>query len=184
MKTFPRPLLVLGKSEFWISLFVIVYIFLSLTWLTRTSNPIIKRLVHHIGQITLVLGLDQNWSLFSPTIRDFNLHNLAIIRFRDGMIKLYEWPRMDRADWLVQARDEKYRKMFIDCMPWQPAADLLPAVSRFVARANANPDNPPVRINLCYFWSKTPLATSQDNLPWQSKYHCYFIYEVQPRDIP
>src|SRR6516165_3568603 len=106
MKPILRPFLVLGKSEFWISLFVVFYIFLALIWLGRDCNRTTRKIAGLFQSIILTLGLDQNWSLFSPTIRNINLHNIAMITFRDGSVKLYEWPRMDRSSWLEQLRNE------------------------------------------------------------------------------
>ena len=185
MKAILRPLMVLGKTEFWISLLIVFYIFLATIWLSRDSNPITGRLAKVFSQFILTVGLDQNWSLFSPTLRNINMHNVAMVTFRDGSVKLYEWPRMDRSNRLEQWRNEKYRKMFIDCIPWPTYSDMYPSVARFVARANANPNNPPEKVSLGYFWNFIPQpeqAVSQENLPYQTKYYCYYIYEVQPRD--
>jgi len=187
MKSILRPLNILGKSEFWISIFVTSYIVMIVLWLIRDSNPVLSRVVKFYGPIITVSGLEQNWALFSPKLRNFNFHNLAMITFRDGSVKLYEWPRMDRSNLIEKAQNEKFRKMFNDCMPWHSYADFHPSVARYVARANANPDNPPVRVALVYFWGVIPdpqFGFKQGNLPEQSKFCCYYVYQVHPRDLP
>lgn len=186
MKQILQPFAFVIRSDFWISMFVVAYCFLAMIWLLRDSNTGLGRLNQILSPITLTIGIDQNWSLFSPQIRNFNFHNIALITFRNGAIKLYEWPRMDRPDFYSQRRDEKYRKFFIDCLPWPECKDVLPSTARFVARANANPANPPIKVSLGYFWSFIPPPkrwTSQSELPYKTRYTCYFTYRVHPEDL-
>ena len=186
MKQILQPFTLFFRSEFWISIFVISYCFLSVVWLLRLSDPRFGQLKSLITPIVILEGIDQNWSLFSPELRNFNLHNVAFITFRNGAVKFYEWPRMDRSDMYAQRHDEKYRKLLIDCLPWNESKDVLPSVARFIARANANPANPPVKVTLGYFWSMIPPPTRgvrQNELPYKTKYSCYFNYRVQPGDV-
>src|SRR5688572_7238637 len=46
----------------------------------------------------LFWGLEQNWKLFSPVIRDINFHPVGIITFQDGFKEVWEPPRMDKLD--------------------------------------------------------------------------------------
>jgi hypothetical protein len=187
MKATHRPPNTLVKSEFWISVFVTTYIFLIVLWLIRDSNPMVHRVVNVFAPVIRVLGLEQNWALFSPDLRKFNLHNLSIVTFRDGSFKLYEWPRMERSNLIEKAQNEKFRKMFNDCMPWQTYADFRPSVARYIARANANPGNPPVQVALAYFFGAIPgpeVGVTQENLPEQSKFYCYYLYQVEAGDLP
>lgn len=187
MKATLRPLTILAKSEFWISIFVSCYVFLIVLWLIRDSHPLLRRLADVLSPPVTMLGLEQNWALFSPKLRDINFYNMAMITFRDGSVKLYEWPRMDRSNSIEQAQNEKYRKMFNDCFAWHSFGDFQPAVARFVARANANPENPPVRVALGYFWAYIPKPEqgfTQATLPELTKFNCYYVYQVQPRDMP
>lgn len=177
---------VLGAREFWISLFIAAYVFMAgLSFTPHT--PKLAPLKNVLAPLGILLGIDQTWSLFSPDLRKINYYNIASITFKDGSVKLYEWPRMDRATLLQQLSNEKYRKMFIDCIPWPDYAVFLPSVARFLARANANPANPPVLIALSYFWSSIPPPehwVNRDQLPQPNKFHTYYIYRVQAGDWP
>lgn len=176
----------LWNSEFWISIFIVAYLFIAAVILSSNGKDKVGPVITAIRTFSETCGLNQNWALFSPNIRRCNLHNIVIINFKDGAVKLYEWPRLDRADLLDQTRNDKYRKMFIDCMPWPKYSVFHPSLARFMAKANLNPKNQPEFISLAYFWCDIPPPEKwvpQQQLPETSKFYCYFTYKVQPEDL-
>jgi hypothetical protein len=173
------------KDELWISFFVISYVAIIVFW-SGAKFIGLSDLREKISPYISMFGIDQSWTLFSPTIRTMNLHNLSIISFADGSLKLYEWPRMDKTDGLGRVTKEKYRKMLDDCLPWAEYRMLAPAQGSFVARANVNPANPPQRLLLSYFWTDIPSPKGWINrlvLPEHSRLKNYFLYQVQPEDL-
>ncbi len=176
---------ILMKEELWISFFVFAYIAIILFW-SGAKFIGLSKLQEKISPYVSLFGIDQSWALFSPTIRTINLHNLAIISFADGSLKLYEWPRMDKLNILEKIKKEKYRKMFNDCLPWSDYRVLLPAPASLLARANFNQNNPPERLLLSYFWTNIPAPKGWINkapLPEHNQLKNYFSYQVQPEDL-
>jgi hypothetical protein len=175
----------LGKSEFWISLFVSAYIFTAIVMLFG-KDSIFAAFYKVFSPFPILLGLDQNWSLFSPTLKNFNMYNVALITFKDGSFKIYEWPRMERSDVFEQSRNEKYRKFFIDNLTDNQFKAFWPSAARFIARANHNPANPPQTISLAAFYALIPPPNhpvKQSQLPWPTGFYVYERYTVQPEDL-
>jgi hypothetical protein len=174
-----------SKSEFWISLFIVVYIVTGVISLFYKEPKLAN--FYRIFMIgPNLFGTDQFWSLFSPDLKNYNAYNVAIVTFADSSFKIYEWPRMERSDEFEKARNEKYRKMFVDCMPFDDFRPFLPSTARFVARANKDPENPPTSVALAMISGKIPppeLAVARSELPWWNTYRTYYRYRVQPEDL-
>ncbi|MBS1998125.1 MAG: hypothetical protein JSS86_17500, partial [Cyanobacteria bacterium SZAS LIN-2] len=80
------------------SLLIAAYLFFTITWLSPES-PTRDRLLEPVKQFWLFWGLDQNWRLFSPVIKDINFHTMAVITFEDGYRLSWELPRMKRLNY-------------------------------------------------------------------------------------
>jgi hypothetical protein len=169
-----------------ISLFILTYLTLVEIWVGPTSGYIGDKLQNIIRPVVVFSGLDQQWTLFSPVIRNINFHSTAVITFQDGSTKLYEWPRMEKLSFFDRWRFEKMRKFMNDCMPWPEYRDFWPALARFLTRANLNPKNQPTYVSLAYNFVEIPTFGN-----WTDRYHLpehihrvnWFVYKVIPKDL-
>lgn len=186
-QTKPKRILQLQDfREGLISVFIFGYIFFSLTWLSGESTTR-EAVMKPFERVWLFWGLDQNWRLFSPTIRDINFYPSAIITFEDGSKALWEPLLTERMNVFEKFQREKTRKWAIDLLPWEPFAKFQPDFARFVGRQYYNSVNKPVSISLNIHWAKIPPAiepiTSQSRLPFKSQFSTKFCYIFRDDDF-
>ena len=151
-----------------------------LTWISP-EGPLKAAILPYISPIVAATGIGQSWSVFSPDVREANYHETALITYKDGLLKLYEFPRMQKLDYLKRFRDEKFRKLFFDCMPWPEYKQFLPDFAQYVADCNESPSNPPQMISLIHHNCRTPEPDpdhwiSRSDLPEHTVQHTYYVY--------
>ena len=178
-----------------LSALIAVYLFFTISWLSPESEAR-TRIVEPIKQFWLFWGLDQNWRLFSPVIKNINFHTVAVITFEDGYRLNWELPRMKRLDYFQRFRDEKYRKWTIDSLPWPDYKPFWPDFARYVGRKFYNPVNKPVSLTLQLYWIEIPKPETKGlgnivapivpagALPEHTKMNTVFFYRYQPGDLP
>lgn len=195
LKSKIRPGLAGALDRAFINIFIIAYfaITVSSLWVaTPAQMTLVDRIIGSLTNMSLFVanlaGLGQNWSLFSPNVRNCNVYNLVVVTYQSGMLKLYELPRMEKLNLLGKWQQEKLRKLFNDNFPYPKHVMLRPPASRFLIRANGKPGDPPVR--LAYFLISNPIpppegtATRADkkaNLSTQIGN--YFVYGACPEDL-
>ncbi len=133
-------------------------------------------------------GWVQCWSLFSPDVREVNVHCNALIRFQDGTVKIYEFPRAQKMDLLTKFKREKLRKLFIDNMAWPQGEAFWPSIARYLARANYDPSNPPDTVTLIVNSHAMPPPdpkhwSYRDQLPEHTEKNILITYKVKPQDF-
>jgi hypothetical protein len=159
------------------------YFALIITWI-NPIGPLQTTLMPTITPIIHTFGIGQSWSVFSPDVREANYHETALISFDDGLLKLYEFPRMQKLGLIERFRSEKFRKVFYDCMPWPDFKQFLPDFAKYIARANSCPANQPDFVALIHHSCRTP---SPENEPWVNRsdlpehtiHFAYYVYKVQ-----
>ena len=142
-----------------------------------------------LAPIILLTGLEQNWTLFSPEVKKSNIYNLLLITKQNGLLKLYEPPRLENMNFIQKLQHEKYRKLFVDNFPNPKYAFIRPSISRFFVRNNYQPDNPPSRLSYFLVGRTIPppghnienSTISQDYL--HQSIENYFVYGVSPEDF-
>ncbi len=142
--------------------------------------------VQYVRPFTNACGFGQSWSLFAPELRTYNAHMAAVIEFKDGSTKFYEYPRMEKMDFFGQLRREKLRKMFIDNLPGNNFSEFRAPVARELAQANNDPLNPPVLVTLRLHSVVTPPPeqwVNRDNFPEHTTHETLFVYKVRPEDL-
>ncbi len=134
------------------------------------------------------LGMRQAWRLFAPNLRTVNWHTLALIETADGTIKAREFPRMEKLSLFDRFLQEKKRSVLGERLPNNVYKRFRPAVARFYARANADADNPPVRVT--FVFASAPDLTFngknfyyRDQLPAHIFKQVYFDYQVKADDL-
>jgi hypothetical protein len=159
------------------------YFFCVFVW-DSPPGPLKTALVPIIAPLIEATSIGQGWSVFSPDVREANYHETALIKFKDGLLKLYEFPRMQKLDLLTKFRCEKYRKMFFDCMPWPDHLQFLPDFSKFVADLNSWPDNPPKSVSFLHHSCRMPQPdpshwVNRSDFPEHTLQRTYYVYHVR-----
>lgn len=179
-----------NHKELLLSLFIFTYLFYLIAWLSP-ENETRKRIIEPINTAWLFFGLDQNWKLFSPEIKDINFHTVAILTFEDGTKKIWELPRMKRLDFWQRFKDEKFRKWSIDSLPWPDYKEFHPDFAVYVAKKfydpAKSPKNKPVSLSLQLFWIDIPDPakhfTKVENLPEHTRMNNVFFYRFKEGDL-
>ncbi len=132
-----------------ISLIIVVY-FSIVAIQCLPPCPVRARLQAYVDPVIMLLGLKQRWNLFSPDIREMNQFATVQITFKDGAIKLYEWPENRKFSFHEGIDRLQLRKFMIDGVNEPLYNFYWPASARFVALCNSNPDNPPVYVQTVF----------------------------------
>jgi len=130
--------------------------------------------------------LDQNWALFSPSIKDINYHPSAVVRFEDGTQLAFPFPRNSQDGLMGELRGEKWRKISIDSLPWPDFKPFWPDVARYVGRQCYDSQTKPVTFSLYLNWTKTPKPEElrpRDKFPYQTNFETVFVYQYKPGDF-
>jgi hypothetical protein len=182
-----KPLL----KEAFLSLVSISFLFITAFWLAPDKEPfgtLKKRVTDPIRPFWLFWGLEQNWALFSPVIREINYHTIGVVTLKDGSKLIWEPPRMDKLDLLQRFRQEKFRKWGVDSLPWKPHKEFWPYIARYVGRQVYNKQNPPTQFTLLLYWTKIPPPTdtefvSKSKLPEHTVCNHVFTYVYNDEDL-
>lgn len=172
-----------------ISAFLFVFLFYTVAWLCP-DTPLRKVIIEPVKPFMLFWGLDQNWRLFSPVIRNINFHSEAILTMADGSRLIVELPRMEKLDMLERFRLEKYRKWSSDSLPWPDYKEFLPDFARYIGRKHYDEANKPVSLSLNTYWIDTPALPKNgeieplSKLPRHTKMMHVFFYEYESGDLP
>lgn len=176
-------------KEIFLSGVTVVFLLVTALWLTpdkAATGELKKKIIEPIKIFWLFWGLEQNWALFSPVIKDMNYHTVGVITREDHSNEIWEFPRMDKLDLFNRFRLEKYRKWSIDSLPWPHHKEFWPYIARYVGRLNYRKDNPPVKFTLLLFWTKIPSPTTsftkRAELPAHTSVNHVFTYEFSPED--
>jgi hypothetical protein len=149
-------------------------------------NPLQERLVEPFIWYVNFFGLWQNWSVFIAP-RTVNYYMSALITFKDGTQRDWEFPRMEKMGILEKMYKERFRQWGTDAVSDDSMPLLRPDAARFIARLHyKNPSNPPVAIALIRHWTNIPPPEDGLGKPMkESDDGQQIIYqtEVSPSDL-
>jgi hypothetical protein len=172
-----------------VSALIIVFLFYTIAWLSPETN-LRKVIIEPVRPFFLFWGLNQNWRLFSPVIRNINYHSEAILTMADGSRLVVEMPRMERLNMLERFRLEKYRKWSSDSLPWPDYKEFWPDFARYIGRRHYNKANKPISLSLNTYWIETPPLSADGGvrplakLPRHTKMMHVFFYQYRKEDLP
>ncbi|MBX9668026.1 MAG: hypothetical protein K2X93_10425 [Candidatus Obscuribacterales bacterium] len=177
-------------TGFWkilVSCFIVVYFGSVIGWLSD-GWPYKEQLAVYFKDINILDGATQHWSLFSPQVRHQVYHESMTITFKDGSIKYYEFPRMEKLGEKEKFVHEKLRKVFGDCIPWEGYRHFLPDITSYLAGANQDTNNQPTLISMIFNWAENPPPDPahwnyRNNLPAHSNKQITFTYAVRDADV-
>jgi hypothetical protein len=174
-------------EQFGFSLLIVAFFIvanaIALSHLPENENWLIPIVRRYAG----FFGLEQNWTMFSG-LRKANFHMLAVISFRDGTEKLYEYPRMNLLDQFEHFRVEKRRTLFYEYLPGRWGRKYRPAMARHLIWCNDSAENHPDMITYIYNFANVPKPdpknwVSFDKLPAHRDKTPYFVYRVRMPDL-
>ncbi len=178
---------IIGFWKVTISTFIAIYFGSVVIWLFQ-EIPYQKELAPYSHWINIADAGVQHWSLFSPDVRHIIYHETALVTFKDGSMKLYEFPRMEKLNHWEKFKHEKLRKLFGDCIPWPDYKVFLPSVTQYLAFSNTNTNNPPAIVTMIFNYSENPPPDPakwnwRDKLPFHSDKSVTFVYSVRELDL-
>lgn len=176
-----------GFERKFISLIIVLY-YVIVVIQCLPPGPVKDQLKPYVDPIILLAGIKQRWNLFSPDIRLINQFATAEITFKDGAIKLYEWPENRKFSFHEGIQRVQLRKFIIDGVSEPLYGFYWPASARFIALCNSNPDNPPDLVQPIFNGTNVPAFdkyTKQDQINLRSIDHRtpHLIFKVREKHM-
>ncbi len=121
-----------------------------LLWLSP-DNPLKQKLITPFLGYLNFFGMWQGWSVFEYP-RTYNEYLTAVVAFKDGSEKIWEFPRMEKMSVTEKMFKEGYRRWANDCVSDVNDSYLWPDATRYIARVNRRTGNPPVSVAIIRHW--------------------------------
>ncbi len=140
-----------------------------LLWLSPDCSLKQQLITPFIGYLNY-FGMWQGWSVFEHP-RTYNEYLTALVTFKDGSKKIWEFPRMEKMGIIEKMFKEGFRRWGNDCVSDINDSFLWPDAARYVARNNIRTGNPPVSVSIIRHWTwidppatgiGVPLRTADD----------------------
>lgn len=163
-----KPALLLSKGV--LSLFCVFFI-LAAQLIAFSHFPELKMILRpYTRPLGVGLGIEQMWLMFSPDVRRTNYHSTAVFTFADGTLRLYEFPRMDKRDYLSRFYGFKLQKLFNDVMANPVGKPYRPSIAEYLIKCFETPANPVEMVSFVFNYTNTPkISESRFQLNSRSK---------------
>src|SRR5580704_16746441 len=97
-------------------------------------------------------GFMQGWGMFAPDPYSFDVYVTANVRYADGTVREWDFPRMVKMSYYLRWQKERWRK-YIEISYSDQYQYLWPVMAKWVARTdNTMPGNPPISVELVRHW--------------------------------
>ena len=189
------------NAPIWVKIFVGLHIFAITAWcLPKPPDPILNGTVPPRGSdwllfgnyryvktfpplidYLMVTGFWQYWDMFAPNPASADFYADAIVTYRDGSTKIYNYPRIEKMPVGEKYVSERYRKFF-ERVRQDEFSYLWPAFGQVIAqKMDVDPKNPPVSVKIRRNWIDVqPPGTPQ----WKSyRGFIFFDYIVDQRAL-
>ncbi|HWD37834.1 MAG TPA: hypothetical protein VG944_03240 [Fimbriimonas sp.] len=124
-------------------------------------------------------GTWQYWDMFAPNPANIDWWGDAVVTFKDGTSKTYQYPRMFLLPIPEKYLRERFRK-FYERAHDDTYSYLFPVFAMRVALLNdTDPNNPPVKVGLRRHWKQVADPGEKEFDRYDS--YQYFTYEVDPK---
>jgi hypothetical protein len=124
-------------------------------------------------------GVWQEWDMFAPEPRRIRIRMDATVILRDGTTKTWTFPQMDQMTVWDRLRKERYRKWAHDGVRTDSSSYTWEPTAQYIARQFADPDNPPVAVQLHRHWADIPGPTEAGADVAAAPFHHYTFYEMK-----
>jgi len=150
-----------------ITVFLLWHFSAILLWLSPDCPLRTQLIMPFIGYLNY-FELWQGWSVFEKP-RLYNGYLTALITYKDGTQKIWEFPRMEKLGLVEKMFKEKYRRWTNDCVSDEAKPYLWPDAVRYIARTNNQTNNPPASVSIIRHWMWIPSPDKGLNAPLPTK---------------
>lgn len=127
-----------------ISTFAIWQIMMTVLWLMPGGSLVQQSFLTPLRHYMWLTGGDQNWAMFAPNPAQQDIYLSAIITYRDGTQKSWNFPRMHDLGYIQRYQEERFRKM-IEFGHMSAHSCMWPPLARFAGLSNnSHPATNPV----------------------------------------
>jgi hypothetical protein len=151
-------------------------------WCVPMANPLTMACRSFVRPYFLWVGLFQSWDTFSPSPKTVNSYVAAIVLYRDGNTKNWQFPRMEQLSLWERYHKERYRK-FSENLQTDMYAALWPDAARFIARQNNTGPSAVSQVFLVRYWSNIVPRSDGSYVPSAFDAHLFYGYSVLPEDL-
>ena len=159
------------------------FIILNVVAIVFWSQPFSYRPQFLVKEITAgymrFCGIWQEWNMFAPQPRSIRIRMDSTVNLRDGTKKTWTFPQMDQMTLWERCRKERFRKWAHDSVRVDAEARLWEPTARYIARQFADPDNPPVAVQLHRYWADIPGPTAAGGEGAEIPFSHYTFYETK-----
>lgn len=134
-----------------------------------------------IQYFLLCTGFWQSWDMFSPNPSNLNIWADEVVTYRDGSVKVHQYPRMQILSLGEKYLKERYRKFF-ERANGDDYSYLWPIFAQRIAlECYQDPNNPPVQVELRrHFYHVQPPDKKTVETYKEFK---YYTYEVDQKKL-
>jgi hypothetical protein len=165
-----------------INLFLAFHILAIAGWCLPWNSLLAERFRVAIRPYMIWSGLFQAWDTFAPTPRSVNAYIEGTVILRDGQIRTWKFPRMEKLGFLERYYRERYRK-FSENLPLERNAALWPEAGRYLARLHYDPANPPEIVMLIQYWSDIVIQPNGTFQQGPLRAHVFWEHRFTPEDL-
>jgi hypothetical protein len=124
----------------------------------------------------LTTGFWQYWDMFSPDPAATDFYCDADVVYKDGTVKLYQYPRVYTMPIPEKYFKERYRKFFERAND-NSKKHIWPFFGQHIAQINyTDPNNPPVQVRVRRHW--LPIAPPGKKQQEEYNEYIYFVWNV------
>ena len=127
-------------------------------------------------------GLWQNFSVFAPNPKNYNIYLTAVVKFDDGSRAVWQFPRTDTMDVWTRMHRERYRKWAHDNVNSGTKRVWWPDTVRYIARQFKDDRRRPVQVTLVRHWTEIP-PPQNPGKEVKEKVIPFYTQAVSPEDL-
>lgn len=142
-----------------INAFIVLQLYVIIFWGLPGSN-FRNIMVRPVEAYVIKTGLWHSWDMFSPDPLAINFHVEAQITLADGIVRIWEFPRMEKMGYWERYQKERFRK-WRERVRQDNYRVVWEDTARYVARKVHDPNNPPVKVALVRRWGPVPPPESE-----------------------
>jgi hypothetical protein len=165
-----------------ISLFIFYNTAALVLW-TCLPFPLYWHILPYVRPYICYLGFWNKWNMFSHP-KNWNMYLTANVITSNGQIIEWDFPRLDKMDYLARYQKEGYRKWAHEYIDESQYSFACPDACRFILRQMPQGAARPIKVELVRHWSWIqPPVGHGDALPPGEFKTTFFTYDVKPEDL-
>jgi hypothetical protein len=128
-------------------------------------------------------GFWNQWQMFMHP-KNWNIYLTANVTMADGSVVTWDFPRMEKLDYVKRAFKERYREWAHEYVNEGDYPLVRPEACRFIVRKMHNATTMPTKVELVRHWSWIqPPSGMGDASPQGEFEYTFFAYDVTPEDL-